>query len=148
MHAVGSCMKFHIYIYLVVGYIVYPKALNIVWGNDERFWRLPKYENDGAELIQVNWLEVTGCIDNIVEKKSYDIGFTMSLMTDAFGWNDSPVYTGAELPGPEGCQATPLRRKITLYSRLAQARAMQFREKEKKLTKNLKDNETRDICTR
>ncbi|XP_060195215.1 protein PHLOEM PROTEIN 2-LIKE A9-like [Lycium barbarum] len=78
------------------GYIVYPKALNIVWGNDERFWRLPKYENDVAELIQINWLEVTGCIDNIVEKKSHDIGFTMSLMTDAFGWNDSPVYIMAK----------------------------------------------------
>ncbi|XP_059287891.1 protein PHLOEM PROTEIN 2-LIKE A9-like [Lycium ferocissimum] len=78
------------------GYIVYPKALNIVWGNDERFWRLPKYENDGAELIQVNWLEVTGCIDNIVQKKTYDIGFTVSLMTDAFGWNDSPVYIMAK----------------------------------------------------
>ncbi|XP_060195538.1 protein PHLOEM PROTEIN 2-LIKE A9-like [Lycium barbarum] len=74
------------------GYIVYPKALNIVWGNDKRFWRLPKYESDGAELVQVNWLEVTGCIDNIVQKKTYDIGFTVSLMTDAFGWNDSPVY--------------------------------------------------------
>ncbi|MCD7448342.1 hypothetical protein HAX54_040788 [Datura stramonium] len=80
------------------GYIVYPKALNIVWGNDKRFWKLPKYEKDGAELIQVNWLEVTGCIDNIVEKKtsSYDIEFTVSLMADAFGWSESPVYIMAK----------------------------------------------------
>ncbi|XP_049371369.1 protein PHLOEM PROTEIN 2-LIKE A9-like [Solanum verrucosum] len=80
------------------GYIVYPKALNIVWGNDKRFWKLPKYEKDGAELIQVNWLEVTGCIDNIniAKKTSYDVGFTVSLMTDAFGWSDSPVYLMAK----------------------------------------------------
>ncbi|KAM3361610.1 protein PHLOEM PROTEIN 2-LIKE A9 [Capsicum galapagoense] len=80
------------------GYTVYPKALNIVWGNDKRFWKLPIYENDGAELIQVNWLEVTGCIDNIniAKKTAYDIGFTMSLMNDAFGWNDSPVYLMAK----------------------------------------------------
>ncbi|KAG5621924.1 hypothetical protein H5410_007142 [Solanum commersonii] len=38
------------------GYKIYPKALNIVWGNDKRFWKLPKYEKDGVELIQVNWL--------------------------------------------------------------------------------------------
>ncbi|XP_049385457.1 protein PHLOEM PROTEIN 2-LIKE A9-like [Solanum stenotomum] len=80
------------------GYIIYPKALNIVWGNDKRFWKLPKYEKDGVELIQVNWLEITGCIDNInVEKKmSYDVGFTVSLMTDAFGWSDSPIYLMAK----------------------------------------------------
>ncbi|KAF3633585.1 hypothetical protein CQW23_03795 [Capsicum baccatum] len=78
------------------GYIVYPKALNIVWGNDKRFWKLPNYEKDGAELIQVNWLEVTGCIDNVEKKTVYDIGFTVSLMTDAFGWSNSPIYIMAK----------------------------------------------------
>ncbi|XP_055803515.1 protein PHLOEM PROTEIN 2-LIKE A9-like [Solanum dulcamara] len=55
-------------------------------------------KKDDAELIQVNWLEVTGCIDNVnIEKKtSYDIEFTMSLMTDAFGWSNSPVYLMAK----------------------------------------------------
>ncbi|KAK4710673.1 hypothetical protein R3W88_005186 [Solanum pinnatisectum] len=76
----------------------YPKYLNIVWGNDKRYWKLPKYEKDGAELMQVNWLEVTGCIDNIniAKKTSYNIEFTMSLMTDAFGWSGSPVYLMAK----------------------------------------------------
>ena len=53
---------------------------------------------DDAELIQVNWLEVTGCIDNIniTKKTSYNIEFTVSLMADAFGWSDSPVYLMAK----------------------------------------------------
>ena len=56
------------------------------------------YRKDGAKLIQVNWLEVTGCIDNIniAKKTSYNIEFTMSLMTDTFGWNDSPIYLMAK----------------------------------------------------
>ncbi|XP_015158531.1 protein PHLOEM PROTEIN 2-LIKE A9-like [Solanum tuberosum] len=80
------------------GYIVYPKSLNIVWGNDKSYWKLPNYEKDDAELMQVNWLEVTGCIDNIniAKKTSYEIGFTMSLMTDAFGWSGSPLYLMAK----------------------------------------------------
>ncbi|XP_019240766.1 PREDICTED: protein PHLOEM PROTEIN 2-LIKE A9-like isoform X2 [Nicotiana attenuata] len=56
------------------GYVIYPKAINIVWGNDKRFWKLPKYEKEDAELIQVDWLEVTGWIDNVLEKKTYDVG--------------------------------------------------------------------------
>lgn len=51
---------------------------------------------EDAELIQVNWLEVTGWIDNVLEKKTYDVGFTVSLMPDAFGWRDSPVYIMAK----------------------------------------------------
>nr|XP_004233897.1 protein PHLOEM PROTEIN 2-LIKE A9 isoform X3 [Solanum lycopersicum] len=80
------------------GYIIHPKSLNIVWGNDKRYWKLPKDEMDDAELIQVNWLEVTGCIDNIniTKKTSYNIEFTVSLMADAFGWSDSPVYLMAK----------------------------------------------------
>ncbi|XP_019240765.1 PREDICTED: protein PHLOEM PROTEIN 2-LIKE A9-like isoform X1 [Nicotiana attenuata] len=57
-----------------LGYVIYPKAINIVWGNDKRFWKLPKYEKEDAELIQVDWLEVTGWIDNVLEKKTYDVG--------------------------------------------------------------------------
>ncbi|KAG5621925.1 hypothetical protein H5410_007143 [Solanum commersonii] len=53
---------------------------------------------NGAELIQINWLKVTGCIDNInvAKKTSFDVGFTVSLMTDAFDWSDSPVYLMAK----------------------------------------------------
>ncbi|TMW95282.1 hypothetical protein EJD97_009151 [Solanum chilense] len=80
------------------GYEISPKSLNIVWGNDKRYWKLPDNENEDAELIQVNWLEVTGCIDNIniMKKTSYNIEFMMSLMADAFGWSDSPIYLMAK----------------------------------------------------
>ena len=63
------------------------------------------YRNDDEELIQVNWLEVTGCIDNIniMKKTSYNIEFIMALMADAFGWSDSPIYLMAKWLEVTGC---------------------------------------------
>lgn len=45
-----------------------------------------------AELFQVSWLEVTGCVSNTEDKKEYEVGFNVSLTPDAFGWSGSPVY--------------------------------------------------------
>ncbi|KAM4088211.1 hypothetical protein ACB094_07G053500 [Castanea mollissima] len=74
-----------------------PKKLNIIWGNDSRYWRLPT-ENTGrpAELIQVSWLEVTGTYEG-VKGKTYEIGFEVSLTPDAFGWNGCHVYVMAKV---------------------------------------------------
>lgn len=45
-----------------------------------------------AELFQVSWLEVTGCVSKTVAEEEYEVGFNISLTPDAFGWSGSPVY--------------------------------------------------------
>lgn len=45
-----------------------------------------------AELHQVSWLEVTGSVDGTNAKKGYEVGFSVSLNPDAFGWGSYPVY--------------------------------------------------------
>ncbi|KAH6764842.1 hypothetical protein C2S52_013829 [Perilla frutescens var. hirtella] len=71
-----------------------PKDLNIVWGNDNRYWTVPKKEDEnvGAELHQVSWLEVTGLVDETRANKRYEVGFGVSLNPDAFGWGNYPIY--------------------------------------------------------
>ncbi|KAL3523000.1 hypothetical protein ACH5RR_015834 [Cinchona calisaya] len=73
--------------------IVKPRGLNIVWGRDARYWNVPNPEDDGkpAELLQVSWLEVTGCVSTDPQK-NYEVGFKVSLTPDAFGWGGSPIY--------------------------------------------------------
>lgn len=44
-----------------------------------------------AELHQVSWLEVTGSVDGINTTKGYEVGFSVSLNPDAFGWGSYPV---------------------------------------------------------
>lgn len=74
-----------------------PRGLNIIWGNDPRYWHLPaKRSEDPVELAQVCWLEVTGSA-NVEGGKKYQIGFNISLKADAFGWSDSPVFMMAKL---------------------------------------------------
>ncbi|XP_038896030.1 protein PHLOEM PROTEIN 2-LIKE A9-like [Benincasa hispida] len=81
---------------------IYPRALNITWGKDKRFWNLPhrdtRNEDSFAELKQVCWLEVTGSTekDVLVEEK-YKVGFVISLRPDAFGWDDCSVYIMAKI---------------------------------------------------
>ncbi|KAF5474644.1 hypothetical protein F2P56_006527 [Juglans regia] len=78
--------------------IFYPRALNIVWGSDPRYWRLPpdQEKTRAVELVQVSWLEVTGSRENLVAGKTYEIGFKISLTQEAFGWNGSKVYVMAK----------------------------------------------------
>nr|XP_027086319.1 protein PHLOEM PROTEIN 2-LIKE A9-like [Coffea arabica] len=73
--------------------IVKPRALNIVWGNDDRYWNVPGPRDDGkpAELLQVSWLEVAGSVD-ADPQKTYDVSFRVSLTPDAFGWGSYPIY--------------------------------------------------------
>lgn len=44
----------------------------------------------------MSWLEVTGSKE-LSPKKTYEIGFTVSLTQEAFGWNGSKVYVMAKL---------------------------------------------------
>ncbi|XP_016490021.2 protein PHLOEM PROTEIN 2-LIKE A9-like [Nicotiana tabacum] len=73
------------------GFEIYPSALNIIWGKDARYWKLPQGK-EPAELVQVSWLEVTGYCDKVEPNVTYDVKFQLKLTPDAFGWNDLPIY--------------------------------------------------------
>ncbi|KAF9610832.1 hypothetical protein IFM89_025198 [Coptis chinensis] len=78
-----------------------PRGLDIIWGNDKRYWRIPtKNDNGSAELIQVCWLEVTALLplSRLQVGKKYNVRFDVSLKADAFGWNkQTPLYLAAKI---------------------------------------------------
>ncbi|KAI8001892.1 F-box protein PP2-B11 [Camellia lanceoleosa] len=66
------------------------RGLNIVWGNDSRYWQWNKIKEEErkiqaeevAVLLQVNWLEVTGKIDlnnSFVANKAYTIYYVIKF---------------------------------------------------------------------
>ncbi|KAJ4815966.1 Phloem protein 2-like protein [Rhynchospora pubera] len=77
------------------------KAMNIIWGNDSRFWHwvdLPETESCfkvGAELVQVSWIEVAGALDLAKLRRSqptwYEIIFLIKFKADSFGWDQVPI---------------------------------------------------------
>ncbi|XWS18694.1 hypothetical protein CRYUN_Cryun32bG0066900 [Craigia yunnanensis] len=85
-------------------FVFKPRAFNIVWGNDSRYWRIAsgtsssKESNDDevAELVQVCWLEVTGSVQ-LNPLTSYQITFTLNFKKDASGWSGSPVFMTAKV---------------------------------------------------
>ncbi|KAL6282890.1 hypothetical protein ACE6H2_013819 [Prunus campanulata] len=80
------------------GYTIKPRGLTIVWGNDERYWKLPKEKdsNEPVELLQVSWLEVTATVD-LNPGKEYEISFQVELAPDAFGWRDIQAFLMAKV---------------------------------------------------
>ncbi|XP_060175698.1 protein PHLOEM PROTEIN 2-LIKE A9-like isoform X1 [Lycium barbarum] len=74
------------------GFEIYPSALNIIWGKDARYWKLPEGTFDPATLVQVSWLEVTGWCDKVEKGTKYDVKFELKLTPDAFGFNELPLY--------------------------------------------------------
>ncbi|GLT59919.1 hypothetical protein SLA2020_327130 [Shorea laevis] len=78
-------------------YIFGPRAFNIAFGNDPRYWKLPKRESDGpAELVKVSWLQVTG-LAAVERGKKYEITFKLSMKANNRGWRNSPVYLMAKI---------------------------------------------------
>ncbi|KAK6268402.1 hypothetical protein QUC31_012562 [Theobroma cacao] len=84
-------------------YTFRPRAFNIVWGNDSRYWRIPsrptsaRNNNDEvAELVQVSWLEVTG-VAKLENSKTYQVTFTLSFKENASGWSGCPVFLMAKV---------------------------------------------------
>ncbi|KAK4709921.1 hypothetical protein AABB24_023567 [Solanum stoloniferum] len=71
---------------------IYPAAFNIVWGKDERYWKLPQEKEDPATLVQVSWLEVTGWCDKVEKGTKYEVKFKVKLTPDSFGFNELPLY--------------------------------------------------------
>ncbi|KAF3958685.1 hypothetical protein ACB098_07G051500 [Castanea mollissima] len=90
-------------------------ALNIIWGNDPRFWQLISLSEeetqltgfkDGAVLLQVNWIEVTGKIPSSNFSKEapaskYEIYYIVKFKVDAFGWHSVPIKFKVRINGEE-----------------------------------------------
>ncbi|CAJ1975537.1 unnamed protein product [Sphenostylis stenocarpa] len=74
--------------------VMQPRGLNIVWGNDARYWKIPT--EGPAELIQVSWLEVSGVL-RIEDNKKYKISFEVRVKEDGFGWNGTDVLVMAKI---------------------------------------------------
>ncbi|XP_073000769.1 uncharacterized protein PHLOEM PROTEIN 2-LIKE A4-like isoform X2 [Typha latifolia] len=74
-----------------------PRALTIIWGNSDRFWKWVNLSEskfgEGAELIQVSWIEVTGKVEvkKLSHSTTYDVIFHIKFKDDAFGWHHTPV---------------------------------------------------------
>ncbi|KAL5146858.1 Protein PHLOEM PROTEIN 2-LIKE A9 [Glycine soja] len=73
---------------------IQPRGLNIVWGNDSRYWKIP--EQGPAELIQVSWLEVSGVV-NLPGVKKYRVEFEVRVKDDGFGWSGTDVLVMAKI---------------------------------------------------
>ncbi|KAK7354370.1 hypothetical protein VNO80_19830 [Phaseolus coccineus] len=73
---------------------ILPKGLNIVWGNDPRYWNIP--DTGAAELIQVSWLEVTGKV-SIKDRGKYRVSFEVRVKEDGFGWQGTEVLVMAKI---------------------------------------------------
>ncbi|WCJ28481.1 phloem protein 2-A9 [Euphorbia peplus] len=79
-----------------VRWVLKPKALNIVWGNDSRYWKIN--EEGPVELVQVCWLEVTGSTnENLKKGKNYEVNFVVEMKDEGFGWNGCPVFIMAKI---------------------------------------------------
>ncbi|XP_019414321.1 PREDICTED: protein PHLOEM PROTEIN 2-LIKE A9-like isoform X2 [Lupinus angustifolius] len=74
-------------------YLIKPKGLNIIWGNDDRYWNV---QEDVAELIQVSWLEVSGAVP-VIKGKKYKVRFHVRVKADGFGWNNIQVLVMAKV---------------------------------------------------
>lgn len=103
------------------------KALNIIWGNDPRFWQWIKLSevetrsvgfDEGARLLQVNWIEVTGKLPttmfNVASATKYEVYYVMKFQVDAFGWHSVPIKFRVRLNGQEtvkNCVLEPYKEK-------------------------------------
>ncbi|GMY34944.1 protein phloem protein 2-like a2 [Fagus crenata] len=90
-------------------------ALNIIWGNDPRFWQVINLSEeetkltgfkDGAVLLQVNWTEVTGKVSTnafkmVAPASKYEIYYIVKFKVDAFGWHSVPIKFKVKINGKE-----------------------------------------------
>lgn len=79
---------------------IQPRDLKIAWGSDDTQWKIEKpNEEEGsyAEAIKVTWLEVKATYKGAKAGSKYRIGFNISLNSDAFGWDSSPVFLMAKV---------------------------------------------------
>jgi hypothetical protein len=78
------------------GWEIMPKGLNIIWGNDLRYWKTITNEG-GAELIQVSWLEVSGKVGPVHVGETYVVKFHIEVKDTGFGWTGTEVLVMAKI---------------------------------------------------
>merc|ERR1711915_267535 len=91
-----------------LGYMLSARALTIIWGDDERYWRfVPGDGHDSrfevlAELTMVWWLEVRGQIDCrlLSPNTNYRVVFALKFTENPFGW-DVPIRFSVTTPKGE-----------------------------------------------
>ncbi|XAR56165.1 hypothetical protein NMG60_11036526 [Bertholletia excelsa] len=95
--------------------IIPARSLNIVWGNDSRYWQWDSIKDvsikqkgfdEAAVLLQVNWLAVTGKIDPSMAREmkpdqDYQIFYVIKFRADAFGWHSAPVKFRVRVDGKD-----------------------------------------------
>nr|XP_027186920.1 protein PHLOEM PROTEIN 2-LIKE A9-like isoform X1 [Cicer arietinum] len=86
---------------------ILPKGLNIIWGNDLRYWKITE---QSAELLQVSWLEVSGKV-KVDKGNSYLVKFDVTVKENGFGWDNTDVLVMAKIgkKGPYKFKAVNLK---------------------------------------
>uniref|UniRef100_A0A6N2JZC5 Protein PHLOEM PROTEIN 2-LIKE A9 n=1 Tax=Salix viminalis TaxID=40686 RepID=A0A6N2JZC5_SALVM len=76
-----------------------PRQLDITWGDDSQYWKMPEEGTDGpAELLKVAWLEINGSTPKPLPKgKKYALSFKISMAHDDPVWRTDPVYMLAKV---------------------------------------------------
>ncbi|XP_039127153.1 protein PHLOEM PROTEIN 2-LIKE A5-like [Dioscorea cayenensis subsp. rotundata] len=91
------------------------KGLDIVWGEDSRYWKqvqIPKDDGtelnygEGMELLRVCWLEIRGTLNleetHLLPNMTYKLFYIIKFKVGAFGWDEGPVPL--HLVTPDGHQ--------------------------------------------
>ncbi|KAL1199349.1 F-box protein PP2-B11 [Cardamine amara subsp. amara] len=87
-------------------YMMGARALDIVWGNDQRYWHWISLPNtrftEVAELLMVWWLEITGKLDVslLSDDTLYAAFFVFKWNHSPYGFRD-PVEASFVLPGTD-----------------------------------------------
>ncbi|KAJ6761131.1 PROTEIN PHLOEM PROTEIN 2-LIKE A9 [Salix purpurea] len=76
-----------------------PRQLDITWGGDSKYWKMPAEGTDGpAELLDVVWLEINGSTPKPLPKgKRYALSFKISMADYDPVWKTYPVYMLAKV---------------------------------------------------
>ncbi|GLT59895.1 hypothetical protein SLA2020_326900 [Shorea laevis] len=79
-------------------YLLTPQAFDIVWGNENKHWRIPSNTWAGfpAELVSVWWFELSGSVP-VIPGKRYRISFKLGFNPKSFGWNTHPIFLMAKI---------------------------------------------------
>lgn len=87
-----------------IGYMLSARELNIVWSQDERYWRWVS-RNDSrfkelAELLKVCWLEIKGQIvrSHLSAATNYRVVFVFKFNERADGWSRVPIKFSIKAP--------------------------------------------------
>ncbi|XP_073108127.1 uncharacterized protein PHLOEM PROTEIN 2-LIKE A4-like [Elaeis guineensis] len=86
---------------------IYPRDLQITWGNDERYWKwhwlLLKSQDykdiEVPELLQVCWLEIKGKFNmsQLTPNANYEVVFVLMMLESRSGW-EHPVTLRLGMP--------------------------------------------------